>query len=229
MPQTTPTTDRPLNRTGAPRAGAPRRPRSRATSVRRPAALAAARRSPQLVGGAGLHRVLPAVFDSEHGETSFLLRLAADGWRAESCAVALSEVHCFADWLAQHPQPGVSGVRAATARTITEYRNHLLRAELSVPTPGWPWSACACTTTSSLAPATASPTRLATSRFPPATYPTPPRTPTRRSPPSTPRSPTPSGRRGRPETPPGGCCWNATTRCSGSCTTAASAAASSAG
>lgn len=143
MPQatTTATTDRSLYRSGAPRAGTQRRPRSRATSVRRPKALAASRRpGPQQLGVSGIQAVLPPLFDDEHGENSFLIRLATNGWRAESSAVALTEVYCFADWLAHHADAADSTarhprhVREATARTITDYRDHLLAAGLSVST-----------------------------------------------------------------------------------------------
>lgn len=121
----------------APRAGAPRRPRTRAASARRPRTVAQARwASPEAetTGPAHLHQVLPAPFDRTHGERKFITRLGTMGWRAESCAIAVSEVYSFADWLANHAPGGACDVRTVTARTVTDYRTWLFGLNLSVAT-----------------------------------------------------------------------------------------------
>lgn len=110
----------------AARAGA----RSRSRSTRRPQALAAARWDPA-VECDPLAGVLPGISDPK-GDIRFLARLGRRNWRAESRAVAVSELYTFADWLREH-RTGIT-VLNATAAEIAAYRDHLTAQGLSATT-----------------------------------------------------------------------------------------------
>lgn len=127
------------------------RPRTRATDLRNPRALADNRRHERPEPSAGdldgdledelaeeldlaeeLHRVvtddklaqvLPDLF-AKKGEANYLRRLQTKKWRAGSKAVAITEVLNFAHWLQRHA-PGVP-VQEVEVAHISSYLEHLL-------------------------------------------------------------------------------------------------------